>query len=120
MWSLVLDKLLGELNGNGYYATGYTDDTAILIKEKFPSTVSEVLQTILGLIQQWCDRTDLSINRSKMVVMPFIKKRTLKGLKEPTLFGKNVQLSTEVKYLGISLDKGFTCCAQLDKVTNRA
>jgi hypothetical protein len=51
MWSLVLDKLLGELNGNGYYATGYTDDTAILIKEKFPSTVSEVLQTILGLIQ---------------------------------------------------------------------
>jgi hypothetical protein len=55
-----------------------------------------------------------------MVVMPFTKKRTLKGLKEPTLFGKNVQLSTEVKYLGISLDKGFTCCAQLDKVTNRA
>jgi hypothetical protein len=44
----------------------------------------------------------------------------LKGLKEP-LFGKTIQLSTEVKYLGLTLDKGLTGGGlQLDKVTNRA
>jgi hypothetical protein len=43
-----------------------------------------------------------------MVVIPFTKKRVLKGLKEPTFFGKAIQLSTEVKYLGLTLDKGLT------------
>jgi hypothetical protein len=52
MWSLVVDELLGELNGNGYYAIGYSDDVAILINGKFPSTVSELLQLAVGLIQQ--------------------------------------------------------------------
>jgi hypothetical protein len=50
----------------------------------------------------------LSINPSKTVVIPFTKKRALKGLKDPTLFGKTIQLFTEVKYLGLTLDKGLT------------
>jgi hypothetical protein len=114
-----VDGLLGKLN-EGYYAIGYSDDTAILISGKFPQTVSELLQTALGLVQQWCDRTGLSINPSKTVVVPFTKKRVLKGLKELTLFGKTIQLSTEVKYLRLTLDIGLTWSTQLDKVTNRA
>jgi hypothetical protein len=62
----------------------------------------------------------LSINPSKTVKVPFTKKRVLKGLKELILLGKTIQLSTEVKYLGLTLDKGLTWGAQLDKVTNRA
>jgi hypothetical protein len=120
LWSLVVDGLVGELNEGGCYAVGYSDDIAILINGKFPQAVSEVLQTALGLVQQWCDRTGLSINPSKMVVIPFTKKRVLKGLKELTLFGKTIQLFTEVKYLGLTLDKGLSWGAQLDKVTNRA
>jgi hypothetical protein len=47
LWSLVVDDLLWELNSNGYYIVGYADDIAILIKGKFPYTVSEVLQAAL-------------------------------------------------------------------------
>jgi hypothetical protein len=43
-----VDKFIGELSGNSYYAIGYADDV-ILINEIFPSTVMEVLQTALGL-----------------------------------------------------------------------
>jgi hypothetical protein len=39
--------------------------------------VSEVLQTALVTVQQWCDRTKLSINPKKT------KKRNIKGLREP-------------------------------------
>jgi hypothetical protein len=49
----------------------------------------------------------LSINSSKTVLIPFTKKRVLKGLKETTLFGKTIQLSTEVKYLVLTLDMGL-------------
>jgi hypothetical protein len=52
-----------------------------------------------------------------MVVIPFTKKRVLKVPKELTLFGKTIQLSPEVKYLGLTLDTGLTWGAQLDKIT---
>jgi hypothetical protein len=32
----------------------------------------------------------------------------MKGLKEPIHFNETIQLSSEVKYLGIILDKGLT------------
>jgi hypothetical protein len=92
LWSLVVDNLWG-LNNNGNYTVGYADDIAILINGKFPQTVSEVLQTALCTVQQWCERTKLSINPNKTVVIPFTRKR---DIKEPILFGKMIQLSSEV------------------------
>jgi hypothetical protein len=44
---------------------GYADDTAILISRKFPSTITELLQAF-GTAEQWCDRTQLSINPQKI------------------------------------------------------
>jgi hypothetical protein len=62
----------------------------------------------------------LSINPNKTVVIPFTRRRNLKGLKEPVLFGEKIKLSSEVKYLGITLDKGLTWKKQPDKVINKA
>jgi hypothetical protein len=70
--------------------------------------VSEVLQTALHTVQQWCERINLSINPNKAVIIPFTRKRNTKGLKTPILFNKTIQLSSEVKYLGLTLDKGLT------------
>jgi hypothetical protein len=103
-----VDDLLWELNSNGYYTLGYADDIAILINGNFPYTVSEVLQTALCTVQKWREKTSLSIDPNKTVIIPFTRKRELKGLKEPTLFKKRIQPSSEVKYLGIILDKGLT------------
>jgi hypothetical protein len=43
----------------------------------------------------------------------------MRGLKEPTLFNNRIQLSSEVKYLGIIVNKGLTWKRQLD-VINKA
>jgi hypothetical protein len=51
LWSLVVDDLLWGLNDDGYYTVGYADDIAILIHEKFLTTVSECLQTALHTVQ---------------------------------------------------------------------
>jgi hypothetical protein len=99
---------LWEVNSNGSYTVGYADDIAILINGESLQTVSEVLQTALYTVQQWCERTNLSINPNKMVIIPFTRKRNIKGLKEPILFSKMIQLSTEIRYLGLTLDKGLT------------
>jgi hypothetical protein len=81
LWSLVVDKITAGLNGNGYYTLGYAD-IAILIHGKLPNSVFELLQEALNMVQQWCDRTQLSINTQKMVIVPFTQKRDLRGLKE--------------------------------------
>jgi hypothetical protein len=87
LWSLVVDELHWELN-----TAGYADDTARLINGKFLQTVSEVLQTALCTVQQWCERMKLSINPNKTVVVPFTGKRNINVLKEPILFSKTIHL----------------------------
>ena len=47
LWNLTMDELLWDLSEAGYYSIGYADDIAIIIRGKFPSTVSEVLQNAL-------------------------------------------------------------------------
>jgi hypothetical protein len=48
-----------------------------------------------------------------MVIITFTRKRNIKGLKEPILFRKMIQLSSEVKYLGLTWKK------QMDTVINK-
>jgi hypothetical protein len=54
-----------------------------------------------------------------MVVIPFTRIRNVKGLEEATLFNRMIQLSSKVKYLGITLEKGLTWKKQLDKGINK-
>jgi hypothetical protein len=92
-----MNDLLWGLNKNGYYTVGYADDIAILINGKFPRTESEVLQISLYTVQQWGERSKLSISPNKMVLTPFTRKRNTKGLEEPILFDKRIQLPSKVK-----------------------
>jgi len=75
-----VENLTG-LNGNDCYTLGDADGIAILISIKFPNTVSELLHEALSTLQQCCDRTQLSINAQKIVIVPFIRKRDLRSLK---------------------------------------
>ena len=62
----------------------------------------------------------MSFNPQKMVILPFTRKRDFRGLKEPSLSGHTLQLTTEVIYLGLILDKGLTWKAQLKNVMSKA
>jgi hypothetical protein len=54
-----------------------------------------------------------------MVTIPFTRKR-FNGLKEPTLSGHKLHLSTEFRYLRLILDKRLAWNALLKKMLNRA
>jgi hypothetical protein len=55
-----------------------------------------------------------------MMIEPLTWKRDFRGLKEPTSCGHTLQLTSEVKYLGLFLDKGLTWKAQLTNVMKEA
>ena len=75
LWSLVVDELIRGLSENGCNTIGYADDIAILICGTFLHTILEHLQEALSMVQHWCNRTQLSINPQKMVIVPFTRKR---------------------------------------------
>jgi hypothetical protein len=75
-----------------------------------------VVKIILDTEQHWCSKTYPSINPNETAITP-TRKKNIKGLNEPTLFGKEIQISTEDKYLGPTLGKGLNWETQLDKVT---
>jgi hypothetical protein len=52
--------------------------------------LSEVLQTALCTDQQLCNRTNLSINPNKTVIIPFTRKKDIRGLMKPTLFNNTI------------------------------
>jgi Reverse transcriptase (RNA-dependent DNA polymerase). len=55
LWNLTMDELLRDLNEAGYHSVGFADDIAIIIRGKFPSTVTEVLQNALKRLENWCN-----------------------------------------------------------------
>jgi hypothetical protein len=100
-----VDDHLQALNRNDNYTVGYANDIAISINRKSLQTVSEVLQTALCTVQQWCKRIKLSIDKRKTVVISFT--RNIEGLKAPILFSRKIQLSSEVKHLGKVINKDY-------------
>jgi len=62
LWSMAVDEHIEGLSENGCYTQGCADDIAILISGKFPNIVPELFQGALSMVQQWCDRTQLSVN----------------------------------------------------------
>ena len=79
-------------------------------------SVSELLYEALNMVHEWCNRTQLSINPQTIVILPFTRKCDLRGLKKPTLSRHILQLTTDVKHLGLILDKGLTLKAQRKNV----
>jgi hypothetical protein len=99
-----------------YSRIAYAEDIAIVINRKSHSTVSEELETVLGLVWQDKPAHQRKQNRNNT----FYHNEALKGPKETTFFGKTIQVPTEVKYSGVTPDNGLTWSAQLDTVTTRA
>ena len=91
------------LNDAKYYAQSFADDLATLIIGMCFNTVSELMQSALKLVENWCRAQKQNANPSKTKLMLFTNKRLIVGFKPPTFFGVRIYLSDIVKYEGYSL-----------------
>lgn len=120
LWSLVVNSLLEELNSGPTYTVGYADDLVILVNGKFPGTVSGIMNEALRKVERWCQNHQLSINPGKTVVIPFTRKRTLKDMQQLKLYGRVLEMSNDVKYLGVTLDKELNWKKHVDHNITKA
>ena len=102
-WILVMDELILALEAEGFTVIGYADDLVIVCRGKYLNTLCDSTQRALKIVERWCTKIGLSVNPSKTELVIFTKKRDFTGFKKPKLFGTALELSTSVKYLGLTL-----------------
>ena len=73
----------------------------------------------LEKVEAWCKRNKLTVNPSKSVVVPFTRRRE-PDLIRLSLFGEVVPYSTQVKYLGLILDKNLTWKQHMESCITKA
>jgi hypothetical protein len=74
----------------------------------------------LGIVEKWCDEVGLSVNPGKTGLVTFTRRRKLVGFFEPRFFGRNLQCSGSVKYLGVILDSRLTWREHMDVRVRKA
>ncbi|XP_063381255.1 uncharacterized protein LOC134667773 [Cydia fagiglandana] len=99
---------------------GYADDLVVTVRGNCQSTLSDLMQRALNTINTWCGENELSINADKTIIVPFTNKRKLDKLKPLVMNGKTIPFSTEVKYLGVTLDQKLTWNKHVDGTIQKA
>ena len=119
MWSLVVDDFLNNLTTRGFEVIGFADDVVILVGEKHDYIISNRMQQALDYTLEWCKREGLNINPSKTTIIPFTRRRKY-NISSLRLGNTVLQISTKVKYLGITLDQKLNWNAHIEQVLNKA
>lgn len=120
LWTLAVDKLLRLLSDQRIEVQGYADDLVIMVRGFCQSTLSCLLQNALSVVGKWCKDNNLNVNADKTVVIPFTNKRKLDKLAPPRLNGKEITFSSEVKYLGVTLDQRLNWTTHLNNTLLKA
>ena len=120
LWCLVVNELLTKISQNGMFVQGYADDLVILIRGRFPGTLCDITQQALRLVETWCDDNGLSVNPTKTELVLFTKKRNVQDFYEPKLYGNNIQLKNQAKYLGVILDSKLSWKNHVELKVNKA
>ena len=120
IWNIVVDSLIKKLNERGYTTIGYADDITILISGSAENVQCEVMRSAFQIVEKWCDDHHLSVNPKKTELILFTNKRKLPELQLPKLFNTKLSLSTQVKYLGVTLDCKLNWASHIDIKTKKA
>ena len=120
LWNLVVNSLIEYLNNMGYYTQGYADDIVILILGNSFDITCQLMQNALNYVSRWCTERDLKVNPHKTNLVPFTRKRKWDGFVIPKLFDAQINMVSEVKYLGLILDQKLTWNKHVDYKINQA
>ena len=131
----MIDELIVRLNLFGFYTQAYADDVAILANALCLKVVREFLEQALRIVTQWCSDNNLVCKPEKTEIVLFTTKtgshkrsRNELETEEPrsklalevNFDGAVIQTKSEVKYLGVTLDKILNWNSHLKRMINRA
>jgi ribonuclease HI len=103
IWLLIADAFLYQLDVENIHSVGFADDFVLLVRGSFVDVVSDRMQQALRTVENFTSSVSLSVNPSKVGAMLFTRRRNCQ-VKPLRLFGENISLVSEFKFLGLTLD----------------
>jgi retron-type reverse transcriptase len=104
LWCLVVNDLSEELRRQGFHVYGYADYIAIVVGGCFLSTLRDLMEYALKIINRWCKTKGLVVNPQKTNIMIFTKKYKPETIETLRFEGQEISFTDTVKYLGVLLD----------------
>jgi len=92
----------------------FVDDFAISCKSKNMATIERQLQLCLNKIQTWADQNGFKFSQSKTVCVHFCNKRKLHLDPVLKIYGHEIPVVEQVKFLGLIFDQKLNFKAHID------
>lgn len=87
----------------------YADDTAIITQSMSPDVAIRKLKDKTPEIEEWCEKWKVSINGSKSNILPIRRKKRNRPITTKVhLFGEEIPIVKQAKYLGLTLTDKLT------------
>ena len=98
----------------------YTDDTTVIATSRNPTLLVSYLQSYLNYLQRLLSECRIAINVSKSTAIIFARAgwRFIQA-RPVTLLGESIKYFDTTRYLGVTLDKGFTWSPHIDQVRKK-
>jgi hypothetical protein len=104
LWCLVVNDLFEDLQREGFHVCRYADDIAIVVGGRFLSTLRDLMEYALKIINRWCKNKGLVVNPQKTNIMIFTKKYKPETIEPLRFEGQEISFTDTVKYLGVLLE----------------
>lgn len=119
IWLLIADSLLLKLNEARVPTVGFADDFSITIRGKFIPVIFDRMQEALRTVETFTNSVGLSVNPSKVGALLFTKSRNPR-VQPLRLFGKDIALVNEFKFLGLTFDNKLNWNSHINQRIRKA
>ena len=117
LWNLVIDDLVQytakHIPG---YIQAFADDIMSLAEGDYLDVIWQRTQTTIKTIENWCQGLNISVLKTKIVMFTWNRKWSLSPIE---VCGETIELSNDVKLLGIPLDSKLTFNNHIDNITKK-
>ena len=115
LWNLTLNTLLKKDELDENFIQAFADDLAILIQGIDLLTIRNIAKKYLKIIDKWCIENGVKISTLKTTTIVFTSPRKKYKYIPIELSNTKMNLSDEVKYLGVILDKHLRWAPHINK-----
>ena len=119
LFLIVIDDLIRNLNHHDQKTTAFADDLGILVTGSNRKVIEEKMNVILEEIRKWGIETKTKFNTKKTKAMLFSHLRRVRPIRL-SLGSEQIELVSQYKYLGITLDSNLSFQAHITNITKAA